>query len=89
MRALQTLPRLLSITLSLHVEDQVDMIIKGLPNLETLNGLKVDREEEMSINTSEIFTPPILGGLSNSSYGMGEHHHQHYLMIDHGSRTIV
>lgn len=52
MKALTTLPKLNSLFMNLHMEDQVDMIMRTLPNLEYLNGLKVERDF-MSSNYGE------------------------------------
>ena len=40
------LPRLNSLFINLSEEDQVDYIMRSLPNLEFLNGLEVDRDLE-------------------------------------------
>ena len=37
-------PNLLSISINLFEEDQVDYLLRNLPNLENLNGLKVERD---------------------------------------------
>ena len=42
---LASVPSLDSLHLNLHEEDQVDLIIRALPQLQFLNGLKIDREE--------------------------------------------
>ena len=42
--AIATLPSLRSLYVNLQTEDQVDAIMRFLPNLEYLNGLPVDRE---------------------------------------------
>ena len=42
---LARLPNLKSLFLTLTQEEQVDMILKKLVNLESLNGLEVDRDE--------------------------------------------
>jgi hypothetical protein len=41
-----TLPRLKALFINLNEEDQVDYIMKQLPDLEYLNGLMVERDEE-------------------------------------------
>ena len=59
---LARLPHLRSLFLTLTQEEQVDMILKKLPLLETLNGLEVDREElededeEETTETEEHFS---------------------------------
>lgn len=54
---LSSLPRLLSLNINLSEEEQVDYIMKTLPNLQFLNGLEVERddeeEEEESDNNEE------------------------------------
>ena len=42
--SIATLPSLRSLYVNLQTEDQVDMIMRYLPNLEYLNGLPVDRD---------------------------------------------
>ena len=42
--SLGTLPALRSLYINLQTEDQVDLIMRILPNLEYLNGLPVDRD---------------------------------------------
>mgnify|MGYP003885508867 CR=1 FL=1 len=42
--SISTLPALRSLYINLQTEDQVDMIMRSLPNLEYLNGLPVDRD---------------------------------------------
>lgn len=42
--SLKTLPQLKSLYMNLYREDQVDLIMRTLPNLEFLNGLKVERD---------------------------------------------
>lgn len=44
MESIATLPSLRSLYVNLQTEDQVDMIMRYLPNLEYLNGLPVDRD---------------------------------------------
>lgn len=44
MRSLATLPSLKSLYINLFEEEQVDLIMRYLPDLEFLNGLPVDRE---------------------------------------------
>jgi hypothetical protein len=41
---MQTLPKLHSLLMNLHMEEQVDFIIRTLPQLEFLNGLRVERD---------------------------------------------
>jgi hypothetical protein len=43
-RSLATLPSLKSLYINLFEEEQVDLIMRYLPDLEFLNGLPVDRE---------------------------------------------
>lgn len=43
-QSIATLPQLRSLYINLQTEDQVDLIMRYLPNLEYLNGLPVDRE---------------------------------------------
>jgi len=43
-KSIATLPVLRSLYVNLQTEDQVDLIMRHLPNLEYLNGLPVDRE---------------------------------------------
>ena len=38
------MPRLISLNINLEAEDQVDLIMRLLPNLEVLNGLDVERD---------------------------------------------
>lgn len=45
MYLLQTLRELKSLHINLHEEEQVDFIIRSLPDLDFLNGLRVEREE--------------------------------------------
>ena len=45
MDQLARLTRLKSLFLTLTEEEQVDLILRKIPNLESLNGLAVDREE--------------------------------------------
>lgn len=42
--SIATLPALRSLYVNLQTEDQVDLIMRHLPNLEYLNGLPVDRD---------------------------------------------
>ena len=42
--SIATLPNLRSLYINLQTEDQVDLIMRHLPNLEYLNSLPVDRE---------------------------------------------
>jgi Leucine-rich repeat (LRR) protein len=42
--ALRTLPRLESLYINLHTEDQVDLVMRVLDNLKFLNGLPVERD---------------------------------------------
>ena len=44
-KSLATMPALRSLYINLTEEEQVDLIMKNLPNLEYLNGLPVDRED--------------------------------------------
>ena len=41
-----TIPKLRLLNINLNEEDQVDYIMKVLPDLEFLNGLAVDRDDE-------------------------------------------
>ena len=43
-QSIATLPCLRSLYIALQTEDQVDLIMRLLPNLEYLNGLPVDRD---------------------------------------------
>ena len=43
--ALSTIPCLKALYINLNKEEQVDYILKKMPQLENLNGLVVDREE--------------------------------------------
>ena len=49
----KSMPNLRSLHLNLHVEDQVDLVIKQLSNLRELNGLPVDREMAEEENAGE------------------------------------
>jgi hypothetical protein len=40
------MPRLTSLFINLHEEDQVDLVMRVLENLEFLNGLPVERDGE-------------------------------------------
>lgn len=51
--ALKSMPDLRSLHINLHVEDQVDLVIKQLPNLRQLNGLPVDRDMIEEENAAE------------------------------------
>ena len=44
-KSLATMPALRSLYINLTEEEQVDLIMKNLPNLEYLNGLPVDRDD--------------------------------------------
>ena len=44
-KSLATMPALRSLYINLMEEEQVDLIMKNLPNLEYLNGLPVDRDD--------------------------------------------
>ena len=50
---LSSLPRLLSLNINLSEEEQVDYIMKNLPNLQFLNGLEVERDDEEEEEESE------------------------------------
>ena len=54
--SLSTLPRLTSLYINLHEEEQVDMVMRILDRLEFLNGLPVEREilEEEEEESEEI-----------------------------------
>jgi len=43
-RSLATMPALRSLYINLEEEDQVDLLMRLLPELEYLNGLPVDRD---------------------------------------------
>lgn len=43
---LSTLPKLISLNINLNEEEQVDYIMKKLPELQELNGLQVERDDE-------------------------------------------
>lgn len=51
--ALSTMPSLSHLHLNLHEEQQVDFVIKTLPNLLVLNGEDIDREELQNESESE------------------------------------
>lgn len=51
--ALSTMPSLTHLHLNLHEEQQVDFVIKTLPNLLVLNGEDIDREELQNESESE------------------------------------
>ena len=51
--ALSTVPSLTHLHLNLHEEQQVDFVIKTLPNLLVLNGEDIDREELQNESESE------------------------------------
>ncbi len=57
------MPKLNSLFLNLHMEDQVDMIMRNLPHLEYLNGLKVERD---FISNYEGASQQEIGGLQDS-----------------------
>ena len=42
--ALKCLPNLKKLDINLHEEDQVDYLLRNMPNLEVLNGLVVERD---------------------------------------------
>ena len=42
--SLQTMPNLKGLHINLHEEEQVDYLLRNLPNLEYLNGLAVERD---------------------------------------------
>ena len=48
------MPALKSLYINLQEEEQVDLIMRNLPNLEYLNGLPVDRDEEDEENEEPI-----------------------------------
>lgn len=56
-KAIATVPQLRSLYINLESEDQVDMIMRHLPNLEYLNGLPVERDaldESLQESQSDI-----------------------------------
>ena len=56
-KAVATVPQLRSLYINLESEDQVDMIMRHLPNLEYLNGLPVERDaldESLQESQSDI-----------------------------------
>ena len=68
--AIATLPVLRSLYINLQTEDQVDLIMRHLPNLEYLNGLPVDRdalEEEEDPSQADI-----TAGKESSMNGPGQ-----------------
>lgn len=56
-KAIATVPQLRSLYINLESEDQVDLIMRHLPNLEYLNGLPVERDaldESLQESQSDI-----------------------------------
>ena len=56
-KAVATVPQLRSLYINLESEDQVDLIMRHLPNLEYLNGLPVERDaldESLQESQSDI-----------------------------------
>jgi len=58
---LTKLPNLKSLHVDLDQEEQVDYVIKGLPELEFLNGLAVDRDMEAEEEEEEEEEPVVTG----------------------------
>jgi hypothetical protein len=46
--AISTLPHLDTLQINLHLEDEVDFLLRMLPNLQILNGLPVEHEPAFS-----------------------------------------
>lgn len=56
---LSTMPKLESLHLNLHEENQVDFVIRNLPNLRFLNGELIDREElQNESSRDDTYIPP-------------------------------
>ena len=64
--ALSTMKNLTHLHLNLHEEQQVDFVIKTLPNLLVLNGEDIDREELQNESDSEQRFEPDLPEASNN-----------------------
>jgi len=74
---LSTLPNLISLHINLYEEEQVDFVIKNLPNLQYLNGELIDREElqnELSQDNKEIEEEHDKGNEFNKIHEVEEEH---------------
>lgn len=55
--ALSSMPNLRSLFINLHEEEQVDLVMRKLPELEFLNGLPVERDEDEERDQQESSSP--------------------------------
>ena len=84
MKSIATLPVLRSLYVNLQTEDQVDLIMRHLPNLEYLNGLPVDREaleedpEQANAQLAAVLKEANLNGQSQVQERPGEEDSQGY-----------
>lgn len=51
--ALQTMPRLENLQINLHLEEEVDYLLRQLPELKVLNNIPVERDAIYSDNGSQ------------------------------------
>ena len=51
--ALQTMPRLENLQINLHLEEEVDYLLRQLPELKVLNNIPVERDAIYSDNASQ------------------------------------